>query len=313
MGLKAKDLLVIEDLSPEETRLVLNTAASMKEIMGRQIKKTPALRGKTVVNVFYEPSTRTRTSFELAAKYLSADSVNISAAASSVVKGESLRDTALTLAAMGADIIILRHPMAGAPAMLAGAVKSRVINAGDGAHEHPTQALLDLYTVREKKGRLNGLEIVIIGDILHSRVARSDIRAFTAMGSKVRVCGPATLLPAEIQQLGVKVYTRLEEALAGADVVITLRIQTERQQQGLFPSLREYGKLYGLNRERLSLTRPDALVLHPGPMNRGVEIAPDIAYGGQSLITGQVTNGVAVRMALLYLMAGGGAQHETIA
>lgn len=312
MGLKAKNLLVVDDLSPEEIKLVLDTAASMKEIIGRQIKKVPTLRGKTVVNVFYEPSTRTRTSFELAAKYLSADSVNISAAASSVVKGESLRDTALTLAAMGADVVILRHPMAGAPAMLAGAVQARVINAGDGAHEHPTQAMLDLYTVREHKGRLDGLEVVIIGDILHSRVARSDIRAFTKMGSRVRVCGPATLLPAEVEQLGVKVYTRLEEALDGADAVITLRVQMERQQQGMFPSLREYGKLYGLSRGRLSLARPDALVMHPGPMNRGVEIGPEVAYGGQSLITEQVTNGVAVRMALLYHMAGGGTQDETI-
>lgn len=310
MGLKTKDLLTINDLSSDEIKLVLNTAVSMKEIAGRQIKKVPVLRGRTVVNVFYEPSTRTRTSFELAAKYLSADSVNISAAASSIVKGESLRDTALTLEAMGADVVVLRHPMAGAPQFMAGAVPARVINAGDGAHAHPTQALLDLFTVREHKGRLDGLEILIVGDILHSRVARSDIQAFTAMGSRVRVCGPATLLPPEIEQLGVKAYTSLEQALDGIDVVITLRIQLERQQQALFPSLREYGKLYGLNKKRLSLARPDALVMHPGPMNRGVEIAPEVAYGTQSLITGQVANGVAVRMALLYLMAGGGTQYE---
>lgn len=310
MGLKGKDLLELQDVEAEEIRLILDTALPMKEIIGRQIKKVPTLRGRTVVNIFYEASTRTRTSFELAAKYLSADSINITASASSITKGESLRDTARTVAAMGADIVVLRHPMAGAAHLLARTVNASVINAGDGAHAHPTQALLDLFTVREKKGTLAGLKVAIIGDILHSRVARSNIWGFTKMGAEIRVCGPATLIPAEIERMGARVCNRVEDALEGADVVMVLRIQLERQRQGLFPGLREYGRLFGINRQRLELAKSDALVMHPGPMNRGVEIAPDVADGIQSVITEQVTNGVAVRMALLYLLAGGGMQHE---
>ena len=307
---KRKNLLGLQDLSVEEITFLLDTAVPMKDIVGRPIKKVPTLRGKTVVNLFYENSTRTRGSFELAAKYLSADSINISSSSSSVAKGESLYDTARTLQALGADVIILRHPMAGSPRLLAQAVNAAVINAGDGAHEHPSQALLDLFTVRERLGKLAGLKVVIVGDVLHSRVARSDIWGFTRMGAEVSICGPPTLIPPGIDQLGVRVFHRLEEALPEADVIIMLRIQKERQQQGLFPSLREYAILYGLNRRRLALAKSGALVLHPGPMNRGIEISADIADGTSSLIEEQVTNGVAVRMALLYLLAGGGGQHE---
>lgn len=306
MTLREKDLLGLQDKTAAEIEYILDTAVPMKEIISRPIKKVPTLRGRTVVNVFYEPSTRTRTSFELAAKYLSADSVNISGSASSVVKGESLKDTARTIQALGADIIVLRHPMAGAAALIARAVSASVINAGDGAHEHPTQALLDLFTVREAKGTLKGLEVAIIGDITHSRVARSDIWGFTKMGSRVRVCGPATLVPPGIQEMGATVCRRVEDALEGADVVIVLRIQKERQQQGLFSGLREYARLYGIDRKRLELAAPDALLLHPGPMNRGVEITSEVADGLQSMVETQVTNGVAVRMAILYLLAGGG-------
>jgi aspartate carbamoyltransferase catalytic subunit len=307
---KRKDLLGLKDLTAAEIELLLDTAVPMKEIITRPIKKVPTLRGRTVVNLFYENSTRTRGSFELAAKYLSADSINISSSSSSVAKGESLYDTARTLQALRADVIILRHPMAGAPHLLAGAVPAAVINAGDGAHEHPSQALLDLFTVREHHGEISGLRVVIVGDILHSRVARSDIWGFTKLGAEVRVCGPPTLIPPGLEQAGIKVFHRMEEALVDADVIIMLRIQKERQQQGLFPSLREYARMYGLNRERLALARKDALVMHPGPMNRGVEITADIAGGPRAVIEEQVTNGVAVRMALLYLLAGGGAGHE---
>lgn len=306
MALKRKDILGMEDMGQEEIKLILDTASSMKEIIGRNIKKVPTLRGKTTVNLFYEPSTRTRTSFELAAKYLSADSINISSSGSSVVKGESLKDTASTLAAMGADIVILRHPMAGAPHILAGMLRQRVINAGDGFHEHPTQSLLDLYTVREKRGDIRGCRVAVVGDIMHSRVARSNIWGFTTMGAQVRVCGPATLMPPEIERMGATLCTSMEEALAGADVVIMLRIQLERQKQGLFPGTREYARLFGLDSRRLALASPGALVMHPGPMNRGVEITAEVADSVQSVITEQVTNGVAVRMALLYLLAGGG-------
>lgn len=311
MNFSRKDLLGLQDITAEEISLLLDTAVVMKQIMKRQIKKVPTLRGRTVVTVFYEPSTRTRTSFELAAKYLSADTVGIAAATSSIVKGESLKDTARTIAAMGADVVVLRHPMAGAARLLARTVRAAVINAGDGAHEHPTQALLDLYTVWEKKGRLDGLKVAIVGDILHSRVARSDIWGFTRMGARVHVAGPATMLPPGLDGMGAAVSSRVEEALEGADVVIALRIQLERQQEGLFPGLREYARLFGLNRERLALAAPDALLMHPGPMNRGVEIAGDVADGDQSMINEQVTNGVAVRMALLYLLTGGGVNHET--
>lgn len=307
MGLKCKDLVGLQHVTAQEIELILDTAAPMKEIIKRNIKKVPTLRGRTVLTVFYEASTRTRTSFELAAKYLSADTVGIAAATSSVSKGESLKDTALNVAAMGADVIVLRHPMAGAAELLARTLNVSVINAGDGAHEHPTQALLDLFTVREKKGRLAGLKVAIVGDILHSRVARSDIWGYTKMGAEVSVAGPATLIPPGIEKMGVRVCASLEEALEGADVINILRIQLERQQQGLFPSLREYSRIFGINSDRLKMAAPDALVMHPGPMNRGVEISPDVAYGLQSVINEQVTNGVAVRMALLYLLIGGSA------
>ncbi|BAF59993.1 aspartate carbamoyltransferase, catalytic chain [Pelotomaculum thermopropionicum SI] len=306
MGLIGKDLIGLRDMPAERIKLILDTAVPMKEIIRRQIKKVPTLRGRTVVTVFYEASTRTRTSFELAAKYLSADTVTIAAAASSVSKGESLKDTARTIAAMGADAVVLRHPMAGAAELLARTVDAAVINAGDGAHEHPSQALLDLFTVREKKGRLEGLKVAIIGDIMHSRVARSDIWGFTRMGAEVRLAGPATLLPPGLEKMGARVCSSVEEALMDADVVIVLRIQLERQQQGLFPGLREYARLFGINRERLRLAAPGAVVMHPGPMNRGIEISPEVADGLQSAINEQVNNGVAVRMALLYLLTGGG-------
>ncbi len=310
MGLSSKDLIGLRNVPAEEIKLILDTAVPMKEIIKRRIKKVPTLRGRTVTTVFYEASTRTRTSFELAAKYLSADTVNIAASTSSVRKGESLKDTARTVTAMGTDVVVLRHPMAGAAELLARTVGAAVINAGDGAHEHPTQALLDIFTVREKKGRLKGLKVAIIGDILHSRVARSDIWGFTSMGAEVRLAGPATLMPLGIEKMGARVCSGLEEALEGADVVNILRIQLERQQQGLFPGVREYAKLFGINRERLKLAAPEVLVLHPGPMNRGVEISSAVADGLQSAIKEQVTNGVAVRMALLYLLTGGGADNE---
>lgn len=310
MGLIGKDLIGLRDMPAERIKLILDTAVPMKEIIRRQIKKVPTLRGRTVVTVFYEASTRTRTSFELAAKYLSADTVTIAAAASSVSKGESLKDTARTIAAMGADAVVLRHPMAGAAELLARTVDAAVINAGDGAHEHPSQALLDLFTVREKKGRLEELKVAIIGDIMHSRVARSDIWGFTRMGAEVRLAGPATLLPPGLEKMGARVCSSVEEALMDADVVIVLRIQLERQQQGLFPGLREYARLFGINRERLRLAAPGAVVMHPGPMNRGIEISPEVADGLQSAINEQVNNGVAVRMALLYLLTGGGAVNE---
>jgi len=310
MGFIHKDLIGLQHLTSDEIDLILDTAIPMKEVISRQIKKVPTLRGRSVITVFYEASTRTRVSFELAAKFLSADTVNIAAKDSSVSKGESLEDTALTIAAMGANAVVLRHPMAGAAEMLARTIGIPVINAGDGAHEHPSQALLDMFTVREKKGSLKGLKIAIIGDVLHSRVARSNIWGFTKMGAEVRLAGPATMLPPGVEHLGVKFYCMVEEALEGADVLIILRIQKERQEQGLFPGLREYSKLFGINMERLQLAAPDALVMHPGPMNQGVEISREVAYGAQSVINEQVTNGVAVRMALLYLLAGGGHQHE---
>ncbi len=308
MGLSGKDLIGLRDITAEEIKLILDTAGPMKEIIARKIKKVPTLRGRTVITVFYEASTRTRTSFELAAKYLSADTVGLAAATSSVSKGESLKDTARNIAAMGADVVVLRHPMSGAAELLARSLNVSVINAGDGAHEHPTQALLDMYTVREKKGRLDGLKVAIIGDILHSRVARSDIWGYTIMGSEVRLAGPSTLIPAGIEKLGVRVCRTVEEAIEGADVVNVLRIQMERQQQGLFPGLREYSRMFGISPERLSLAAPGALVMHPGPINRGVEMSSEVADGLQSVICEQVTNGVAVRMALLYLLIGGSEQ-----
>jgi aspartate carbamoyltransferase catalytic subunit len=305
MSLKYKDLTSIAVLSADEIKLILETADSFKEVTGREIKKVPALRGKTVVNLFFEPSTRTRTSFELAAKRLSADVINFSPSASSVVKGETLLDTARNIEAMQADIIVLRHPAAGAADTLARGVKSSVINAGDGWHEHPTQALLDLFTLREKKLEFKGLRVAIVGDVAHSRVARSNIHALTKLGAEVRAVGPPTMMPAALDRLGVHVYYDLDEALRGVDVIMMLRLQLERQGRALFPTIREYSRLYGLTAERLKLAELGALVMHPGPINRGVEIAPDVADSFSSVILEQVANGVAVRMGVLYLLSGG--------
>jgi len=304
MSLKRKDLVSIASLDPDEIMLILETADSFKEVSGREIKKVPALRGKTVVNFFFEPSTRTRTSFELAAKRLSADVINFSTSSSSVVKGETLLDTARNIEAMQADIIVLRHPAAGAAETLARGVKSSVINAGDGWHEHPTQALLDLFTLREKKLAFKGLRVAIVGDLAHSRVARSNIYALTKMGAEVRAVGPPTMIPAFLDRLGARVYYNMDEALRGVDVILMLRLQLERQGPALFPTIREYSRLYGLTSERLKLADSGALVMHPGPINRGVEIAPEVADGFASVILDQVTNGVAVRMAVLYLLSG---------
>jgi aspartate carbamoyltransferase catalytic subunit len=304
MSLKRKDLTSIASLSSDEIMLILETADSFKEVTGREIKKVPALRGKTVVNFFFEPSTRTRTSFELAAKRLSADVINFSPSSSSVVKGETLLDTARNIEAMQADIIVLRHPAAGAAETLARGVKSSVINAGDGWHEHPTQALLDLFTVREKGLAFKGLRVAIVGDIAHSRVARSNIYALTKLGAEVLAVGPPTMMPASLEKLGVRVHYNLDEALRGVDVIMMLRLQLERQGRALFPTIREYSNLYGLTAERLRLAAPRALVMHPGPINRGVEIAPDVADSFSSVILDQVSNGVAVRMGILYLLSG---------
>lgn len=304
MSLKDKDLITMEQLDSEQIESILYTAREMKNIIRRDIKKVPTLRGKVVINLFYEPSTRTRTSFELAGKYMSADVINISTSTSSVVKGESLKDTGLTLEVMGADIVVIRHGMAGAPRMLGQYLKARVINAGDGFHEHPTQALLDMMTIKEKYNDFRGLKVAIIGDILHSRVARSNLHGLTKMGAEVWLCGPPTLLPPGLEEMGARVTFNMEEALQGAQVVMMLRVQLERQKAGLFPSLREYSQLYGLTPARLKLADDHCLVLHPGPINRGVEIAAEVADGLHSLINEQVTNGVAVRMALLYLMLG---------
>ncbi|MGD8367986.1 MAG: aspartate carbamoyltransferase catalytic subunit [Desulfobacterales bacterium] len=305
MQLAQKDILDMASLSREEISLILDTAAGMKEISTRPIKKVPTLRGKTVVLFFYEPSTRTRTSFDIAAKRLSADSLSISASSSSLVKGETLVDTARNLEAMNPDVIVIRHSSAGVPHLLGRTVAASVINAGDGMHAHPTQALLDMMTVKEKKGRIEGLRLSIIGDIAHSRVARSDIVGFTKMGAQVTVCAPPTMIPVGIETLGASVTHRIEEATAGADVIMMLRIQLERQKSYLFPSIREYARYYGLTARRLEGAKDDLLIMHPGPMNRGVEIASEVADGPYSIILDQVTNGVAVRMALLYLVAGG--------
>lgn len=305
MKLKRKDILGIQDFSVEEINLVLDTAESFIEISTREIKKVPTLRGKTVINLFYEASTRTRTSFEIAGKRLSADTINITASTSSMVKGETLIDTAKNLEAMNPDIIVIRHSAAGAPHLLAGLLKQSIINAGDGAHEHPTQALLDMMTIRSKKGRIAGLKVAIIGDITHSRVARSNIHGLIKMGAQVSVAGPATMLPRGVESLGVSAYTRIDDAIRDADIVMMLRIQTEREKNNIFPSLREYANHFSLNSRNITLAREDALIMHPGPMNRGVEISPDIADGPRSIILDQVTNGVAVRMALLYLLTGG--------
>ena len=312
---KRKDLLGIRELSAGEITHILDTAESFRDISRREIKKVPALRGRTVINLFFEPSTRTRTSFEIAAKRLSADAINISASTSSVTKGETLLDTARNLEAMAPDCIVVRHSSAGAPYQLARICRAAIVNAGDGAHEHPTQALLDALTIRERKGRIAGLKIAIIGDILHSRVARSNIHLLTKLGATVSVAGPGTLVPGEFGELveeGLIVEPRIEQAIEGADVVMILRIQRERQDAAFFPSMREYAVHYGLNLSRLENAASDAIVMHPGPMNRGIEIASDVADGTRSLILDQVTNGLAVRMAVLYLLAGGGPAAETV-
>ncbi len=303
MRLRTRHLLGIASLEADEIQLILDTAESFAEVGTREIKKVPTLRGKTVVNFFVEPSTRTRSSFELAEKRLSADAVNFSAESSSFVKGETLLDTARTLEAMAPDFIVIRHSEAGAPHFLARHSECSIVNAGDGAHEHPTQALLDAYTIRRRKP-LKGLRVAIIGDIMHSRVARSNVLLLSKMGAEVIVCGPPTLLPVGIEQLGCSVTHRIDEALEGADVAMVLRLQLERMSRGFLPSLREYAKLYGLNRERLRGAAAEPIVMHPGPMNRGVEITGDVADGEHSVILEQVTNGVAVRMAVLYLLAG---------
>jgi aspartate carbamoyltransferase catalytic subunit len=305
--LTRKDLLGLQDVPAHEIEEILNTADMMRSILYANTKKTPHLQGKSIVTLFYENSTRTRMSFELASKYMSAASANISASASSVSKGETLIDTGVTLDQMGTDVIIIRHPMAGAPHLLAAHVKAAVINAGDGMHEHPTQALLDMLTMRAHLGGLAGLRVAIVGDVAHSRVARSNVLGLTAMGAQVVLCAPPTLLPPEIARTGAVVAPTVEDALAGADVVMALRIQLERQQRGLFPSVREYCAHWGIDKKRLALAKPGALVMHPGPMNRGVEIASDVADGVQSVITEQVQGGVAVRMALLYLLTRKGA------
>jgi len=300
-----KDLLGIADLTADEIYRVLDTAVAMREIGSRPIKKVPTLRGKTVVNLFYEPSTRTRTSFEIAEKRLSADTLNIAVAASSVLKGETLADTAMNIEAMAPDMIVLRHASSGACHLLARICRSRVINAGDGMHEHPTQALLDAFTIRQHKRRIEGLKVAIVGDLLHSRVLRSNVLLLTKLGADVWVAGPPTLVPAGIERLGVRASTSVDEAVEAADVVMMLRIQQERMQGAFFPSLREYFNVFGLTVERVRRARPDVIIMHPGPINRGVEIASEVADGPYSVILEQVANGVAVRMAVLYLLAGG--------
>ena len=305
MSFKHKHILGIEQMSSEDIETILDTADAFKEINSRDIKKVPTLRGKTIINAFFEASTRTRLSFEIAGKRLSADTVNISGSTSSVVKGETLEDTARNIEAMAPDIIVIRHGHSGAPHYLAERVGCSIVNAGDGAHEHPSQALLDMMTMREHKSRIEGLEVAIIGDITHSRVVRSNIYCLSKMGANVRLCGPGTMLPPGIEQLGnVKVLSDMREAIKNVDVVMMLRIQMERQSNIMLPSLREYARFYGLNPVNVKLAKPDAIVMHPGPMNRGVEISSVVADGVQNVILDQVENGVAVRMALLYLVSG---------
>lgn len=302
--IKSKHLLGIKDLTSEEIYHILDTAAGFRDVLHRDIKKVPPLRGKTVVSLFFEPSTRTKTSFALAAKRLSADFVNFSVSTSSVLKGETIKDTALTIQALGADFVVIRHASAGVPHFLSNILEMSVINAGDGANEHPTQALLDLFTIQSHKKNIKELTVAIIGDIAHSRVAKSNIYALTKLGARVRLIGPPTLMPAEIGKLGVEVFHSIDDGIKKADVIMTLRLQLERQSKGFLPSLEEYFKLYGLTSERLKLAKTSAIVMHPGPMNRGVEIESAVADGPQSVILEQVTNGLAVRMAVLYLLAG---------
>jgi aspartate carbamoyltransferase catalytic subunit len=322
LALRRKDILTLEDMSVQEMQAILDNASSFKEILGRDIKKVPTLRGKSILTLFYEASTRTRTSFELAGKYLSADTVNIATTTSAIVKGETLKDTAWTVEAMGIDCIVMRHPIAGAPHFLARICQASIVNAGDGMHEHPTQGLLDMFSIAERKGRLKGLKVAIIGDIFHSRVARSNIWGLGKMGADVWLAGPSTLIPPEVERMGesfgsqggrLRVTCRVEEAIEAADVVMVLRLQLERQKKGLFPSIREYARLFGVNRRRLALAKDDFILMHPGPMNRGVEIASDAADADYSVIIDQVTNGVAVRMAILYLLLGGGGGEEAVA
>jgi aspartate carbamoyltransferase catalytic subunit len=314
MPFTRKDLLGIRELSVEEITMILDTAGSFKEVSSRAIKKVPALRGKTVINLFFEASTRTRTSFEIAAKRLSADAVNISASTSSVSKGESLIDTAQNLQAMAPDAIVIRHPSPGVPHQLSRMVDASIINGGDGAHEHPTQALLDAFTIREHKGRIQGLQVAIVGDIMHSRVARSNTHLLTRLGAHVRIAGPRTLIPPGYDKLiensegSLTVCDHIDEAIAGSDVVMMLRIQRERMTDAFFPSLKEYSVQYGLTLRRLELAADDCIVMHPGPVNRGIEISSDVVDSARSLILDQVTNGVAVRMAILFLLIGAEAQ-----
>lgn len=300
------DLLGLKDLSAEQINHILETAAAMKEIVKSSNKKTPHLQGKTVVNLFYENSTRTRLSFELAAKYMSANAANISSSGSSVAKGETLTDTAETINAMGTDILVMRHNMSGAPHMLSKLIDASVVNAGDGMNEHPTQALLDMLTMIEHKGHIEGLKVAIVGDAKHSRVVRSNIYGLTKLGAEVSVGGPATLLPMGLDKMGCKVYDNIHEAIIDADIVMGLRIQLERQKKGLFPSTREYFRFFGVDEDRLKLAKPDAIVMHPGPVNRGVELSTSLIDGDRSVITDQVTSGVAVRMAVMYLLSRGG-------
>ena len=300
-----KDLLGIADLATDEIHLILDTAEAMREIGQREIKKVPTLRGKTIVNLFYEPSTRTRTSFEIAEKRLSADTLSIAVANSSVQKGETLADTAMNIEAMAPDMIVVRHASSGACHLLSRICKSRIINAGDGMHEHPTQALLDAFTIREHKQRIEGLKVAIVGDLLHSRVLRSNVLLLTRLGAEVWVAGPPTLVPPGVERFGVRASSSVDEAVSGADVIMMLRIQQERMQGAFFPSLREYFNVFGMTAGRVQRAKSDVIIMHPGPMNRGVEIASDVADGPYSVILEQVANGVAVRMAVLYLLAGG--------
>ena len=313
-SLRGKSILGLENMSPAEIELVLNTAKEMKNIINRDIKKVPTLRGKSIINLFFEPSTRTRTSFELAGKYLGADVVNITTSSSSVVKGESLRDTLMTVEAMGVDVVVMRHSAEGAAQYASEVVSPIIINAGDGAHEHPSQGLLDMFTINQYKNTLAGLKVAIVGDILHSRVARSDIWGLRKMGAEVHLAGPQSLIPRFIEsQDGIFVHDNVEDALENADVVNVLRIQLERQKKGLFPSPREYARIFGINKDRLKLAKKDVLILHPGPMNRGLEISPEVAYCEKSAIQEQVQNGLAVRMALLALVLMGGKNIEITA
>lgn len=312
VSLAGKDILDLESLSVEEYELIMTTAAEMKKIMKRDIKKVPSLRGKSIINLFYEPSTRTRTSFELAGKYLGADVVNITTSGSSVVKGECLRDTLLTVQSMCCDAIVMRHPIEGAAVYASKVCDPVIINAGDGAHAHPTQGLLDMFTLWERGFNFKGAKMAIVGDVLYSRVARSNIAAWKKLGADVHVAGPMTLMPHDVEALGVTVHKRVEEALEGAEVVDILRIQLERQKHGLFPSPREYARIFGVNEKRLALAKPGAIVMHPGPMNRGLEISWEVGYCDQSVIREQVQNGVAVRMALIFLTLTGGKQIENV-